>query len=106
MVATPRQTYARPFIWLAPILHASFTMNKATTYLCLACVSVLVGDMVHADDSAPPPTQSTQTTLPRVVVTGRHQAEEGYRVDAVDSLGPLGATKILDTPLYHRHSAA
>jgi iron complex outermembrane receptor protein len=75
-----------------------FSMNKAASYLYLALVSVLLGDTANADDSAPAPAQSGETTLPRVLVTGRHPAEEGYRVDAVDSLGPLGATKILDTP--------
>jgi iron complex outermembrane receptor protein len=59
---------------------------------------VFVGEIANADDSAPAPAQSAQTTLPRVVVTGRHVAEDGYRVEAVDSLGPLGTTKILDTP--------
>jgi iron complex outermembrane receptor protein len=73
-------------------------MYKATSYFYLALVSVLAGEMAHADDSAPAPAQSAQTTLPRILVTGKHAAEEGYRVDAVDSLGPLGATKILDAP--------
>jgi iron complex outermembrane recepter protein len=73
-----------------------FSMNKATKYFFLSLVSILAGQMAHADDAAP--SQSAQTTLPRVVVTGRHVAEDSYRVEAVDSVGPLGATKILDTP--------
>src|SRR5882724_9030413 len=73
-------------------------MYKATSYFYLALVSMFVGEIANADDAAPAPAQSTQTTLPRVVVTGRHVAEDGYRVDAVDSLGPLGTAKILDTP--------
>src|SRR5882762_8242801 len=73
-------------------------MYKATSYLYLALVSMFIGEIAKADDAAPTPAQSTQTTLPRVVVTGRHVAEDGYRVDAVDSLGPLGATQILDVP--------
>ena len=73
-------------------------MYKATSYFYLALVSMFVGEIANADDAAPTPAQSTQTTLPRVVVTGRHVAEDGYRVDAVDSLGPLGTAKILDTP--------
>jgi iron complex outermembrane recepter protein len=74
-----------------------FSMNKTTMYLYLALVSVFVGETVNADDSAPP-APSAQTTLPRILVTGKHEADESYRVDAVDSLGPLGSTKILDTP--------
>src|SRR5260221_9234956 len=73
-------------------------MYKATSYFYLALVSVVAGEMANADDTAPAPTQSAQTTLPRILVTGKHAAEEAYRVDAVDSLGPLGATKILDAP--------
>src|SRR5260221_5866431 len=73
-------------------------MYKATSYFYLALVSVLAGEMANADDTAPAPTQSAQTTLPRILVTGKHAAEEGYRVDAVDSLGPLGYLRILDAP--------
>jgi len=32
--------------------------------------------------------------------------EDNYRVEAVDSLGPLGSTKILDAPYSIEHSAA
>src|SRR5450631_548902 len=73
-------------------------MNKTTSFFYLAVVSVLVADMANADDSPPATAPSAQATLPRVVVTGRHATEDGYRVDAVDSIGPLGTTKILDTP--------
>ncbi|MEO6185613.1 MAG: hypothetical protein ABIP38_00720, partial [Steroidobacteraceae bacterium] len=40
--------------------------------------------------------QTSQTVLPVVVVTGKFS--EHYRVDTVDSLGPLGSTPLLDTP--------
>jgi len=52
----------------------------------------------RADDPAAPPPPPQQSAVARVVVTGSRTPEENYRVDAVDSLGPLGTTKILDTP--------
>jgi iron complex outermembrane receptor protein len=74
-------------------------MKKATTsILYLALVSMLAGEMAAADDSDTAPAPSAQTTLPRILVTGKHAADDNYRVDAVDSLGPLGSTRILDTP--------
>jgi len=71
-------------------------MYQATSYFYLALVSMFVGEIANADDAAPH-RRNPPDTLPRVVVTGRHVAEDGYRVDAVDSLGPLGTAKILDT---------
>jgi len=75
-----------------------FSMNKAAIYFYLALG--LAGDMANADDSAPTPAQSGQTTLPRVLVTGKRATEDGYRVDAVDSLGPLGTTKYGFAPRF------
>ena len=46
---------------------------------------------VHAAD--PPAPES----IPRIVVTGQ-RSHENFRVDSVDSLGPLGTTPLLDTP--------
>lgn len=54
--------------------------------------------LVRADDSPEPPSQEAQSTLPRVTITGERVKEENYRVPAVDSLGPLGTTPILDQP--------
>src|SRR5689334_10337648 len=45
---------------------------------------------LQAVDAQPP------TTTPGVTVTG--QRPEDYRVQALDSLGPLGSTSLLDTP--------
>jgi iron complex outermembrane receptor protein len=77
-------------------------MNKIS-YLLLAAVSTLGAGHVHADDASTDPdqvspAQSTQTTLPRVVVTGTQLPDHDYRVDAVDSIGPLGTTSIQNTP--------
>ncbi len=46
---------------------------------------------VHAADPAP------DARIPRIVVTGQ-RSHENYRVESVDSLGPLGTTALLDTP--------
>jgi iron complex outermembrane receptor protein len=60
-----------------PWIFASFPLVLATT--------------AHADE--PPPSPTT-----RVVVTGTRESEDNYRVPAVDSIGPLGSTPLLDTP--------
>jgi iron complex outermembrane receptor protein len=73
-------------------------MNKTTAYILLALLPVLDARTASADDATPAPARSAQTTLPRVVVTGSRMPEDNYRVETVDSLGPLGTTKILDTP--------
>jgi iron complex outermembrane receptor protein len=72
-------------------------MTKTTACILLALLPVLDGRIASADDATPAPARSAQTTLPRVVVTGT-RTEDNYRVETVDSLGPLGTTKILDTP--------
>ena len=72
-------------------------MIKTTACILLALLPVLDGRIASADDATPAPARAAQTTLPRVVVTGT-RTEDNYRVETVDSLGPLGTTKILDTP--------
>jgi iron complex outermembrane receptor protein len=79
-------------------------MNKAT-YLLLAALSTAGADLARADDAATtapaetsPSQTSSQTTLPRIVVTGTQTPDNNYRVDKVDSIGPLGTTDIRNTP--------
>lgn len=72
-------------------------MTNATSHLLLVFLFAAFAEGARADES-PPSSQSAQAPLPRVVVTGTHAIEENYRVDAVDSLGPMGSTTILDTP--------
>lgn len=50
-----------------------------------------------ADDAAFADTPQTQPGLPRVTVVGNKETDD-YRVESVDSLGPLGSLKILDAP--------
>jgi iron complex outermembrane receptor protein len=74
-------------------------MNPATPHVLLAfLVTTSCPIATAADNSAPPPAQTGQSSQPRVVVTGNRTSENNYRVDAVDSLGPLGTTPILDIP--------
>jgi iron complex outermembrane receptor protein len=83
-------------------------MNKAT-YLLLATVSTVGAGLAHGDDSSTDPAQGSsptrvnqtspsQTTLPRIVVSGTQTPDDNYRVDKVDSIGPLGTTDIQNTP--------
>src|SRR5476651_1139406 len=56
-------------------------------------------DATGADTSGATSNSQTQsTTLPHVTVVANREAENNYRVESVDSLGPLGSTKLLDTP--------
>ncbi|MGH8304415.1 MAG: TonB-dependent receptor plug domain-containing protein, partial [Steroidobacteraceae bacterium] len=54
--------------------------------------------IAHAGDPAPPPEQPGQSGLSRVLITAPREQPENYRATAVDSLGPLGTTPVLDTP--------
>lgn len=71
-------------------------MNKTTSYALLTLLPVIACHSASADDAAP--AQSSQNSLPRLIVNGTRATDDNYRVEAVDSLGPLGSTKILDTP--------
>lgn len=73
-------------------------MNKAT-YLLLAAIAVFTtgAGTAYADDSSAQ-TSPAQTTLPRIVVTGTSAPDNNYRVNTVDSVGPLGKTDIQNTP--------
>ncbi|HEX4151741.1 MAG TPA: TonB-dependent siderophore receptor [Steroidobacteraceae bacterium] len=72
-------------------------MNKAT-YLLLAGISAVGTGFACADEGSPPQSSASQTTLPRITVIGTQVAENNYRVDKLDSIGPLGTTSIQDTP--------
>jgi iron complex outermembrane receptor protein len=49
-------------------------------------------------DNASPPSQSDQAGQAPVIVTGSRPPEDNYRVEAVDSIGPLGTAPIVNTP--------
>jgi len=75
-------------------------MNKVTCLLLGISASAAGAGLACADDSSPPVAQpsSAQTTLPRIVVTGTAAPENDYRIDRLDSIGPLGTTDIQNTP--------
>jgi len=74
----------------------------------LALFVVRFAGAADAEDSGaqPRPTPSPspqqpspqQPALPRVTVVGTQTLENNYRTESVDSLGPLGSTRILDAP--------
>jgi iron complex outermembrane receptor protein len=65
----------------------------------VAVAGCALSPATRADDAAPPSdTPQDQSALKRVVVTGERIPEQSYRAPSVDSLGPLGATPVLDTP--------
>jgi iron complex outermembrane receptor protein len=60
-------------------------------------IPVAVVQIAHADDAAPNP-EAQPAALPHVTVVGNKEAEDNYRVESVDSIGPLGSMKLLDAP--------
>jgi iron complex outermembrane recepter protein len=65
--------------------------NRAIYCLPVALLPLVLAATARADD--PPPGSPAGT----VVITGTHE-DNNYRVPAVDSIGPLGTTPLLDTP--------
>src|SRR4029077_11170348 len=76
-------------------VHEKKMPNPANRLLILASLPLVLATIAHADETAPPPAPSPTA---RVVVTGTRQSEDHYRIPAVDSVGPLGTTPLLDTP--------
>ncbi len=67
----------------------------------LPCVlfSVAFAAAAHAEDADTTTQPSTaQPALPQFTVVGNKATEDNYRVESVDSLGPLGSMKLIDTP--------
>src|SRR6201996_7303665 len=72
-------------------------MQPVRRLILLSLVPWTLPVVAAADDAPQAAAPPTQTGLPRVVVNGT-QEKEDYRVDQVESIGPLGTTPILDTP--------
>ncbi|HEX3397282.1 MAG TPA: TonB-dependent siderophore receptor [Steroidobacteraceae bacterium] len=62
-----------------------------------ACAQLAGAEDTIAADAAADAPQTQATALPHVTVVGTKEAEN-YRVESVDSLGPLGSLKILVAP--------
>jgi iron complex outermembrane receptor protein len=97
----PRVLVFRAFKGRATLLH----MNKTTYLLLTMTVCTAAAGSAYADDPSPQAAQtsatqasSAQTTLPRIVVTGTTTPDNNYRVDTLDSIGPLGTTDIRNAP--------
>jgi len=74
-------------------------MNPANYPVLLALLPLaLETAAAYADEAQQPVAQPPQSPIARVVVTGNREGEDHYRVPAVDSIGPLGTTPVLDTP--------
>jgi iron complex outermembrane receptor protein len=72
-------------------------MSRSIRSVLFAVLSPLsLAPIAHADDAAP--VTEAQPALSHVTVTGNKEAEDNYRVESVDSLGPLGSMKLLDAP--------
>jgi iron complex outermembrane receptor protein len=60
-------------------------------------IPVALAQIADADD-ATPVSEAQPAALPRVTVVGNKESDDSYRVESVDSLGPLGSLKLLDAP--------
>ena len=69
-------------------------MNKANYPALFALLSAPVCSLAMAEEPLPP---TPLSATPRVIVSGTRETTD-YRVPAVDSIGPLGSTAVLDTP--------
>jgi iron complex outermembrane receptor protein len=65
--------------------------------ILFAVLPIAFAPASHAEGAAPGASEA-QPGLPRVTVLGNRESEDNYRVESVDSLGPLGSTRMLDTP--------
>jgi len=69
--------------------------NRIRCTWTIALLPVALASAAYADQPAQPAAQSPTS---RVTITGTRENESDYRVPAVDSIGPLGSTPLLDTP--------
>ena len=95
LVAKSRASFRRSFGRLRPLAADDEPMKNAYPLLLLTLSPLTLQPIARAEDAAP--AAPAQSGLPRVVITGSRQ-EDNYRVEGVDSIGPLGTTPILDIP--------
>jgi iron complex outermembrane recepter protein len=82
-----------------PSIHCNETLVSRSIHPALFAVLIPVAmvQIAHADDAAPNP-EAQPAALPHVTVVGNKETEDNYRVESVDSIGPLGSLKLLDAP--------
>jgi iron complex outermembrane receptor protein len=72
-------------------------MTQSIRFAILFALTPFAFAQAASAEEAVADTAQTQPGLPRVTVLGNKDNED-YRVESVDSLGPLGSLKILDAP--------
>ncbi|HEX3993438.1 MAG TPA: TonB-dependent receptor plug domain-containing protein, partial [Acetobacteraceae bacterium] len=72
-------------------------MCKANYPVLIVLLPLALESVAFADE-VPQATATSQSPTERVVISGTRQSEQNYRVPAVDSIGPLGSTPVLDIP--------
>ena len=72
--------------------------NRVNYPVLLALLPLALETVARADEAQQPVVQPPQSPIARIVVTGNREGEDQYRVPALDSIGPLGTTPVLDTP--------
>jgi iron complex outermembrane recepter protein len=70
-------------------------MIRATYYSLAICLAASLGAFVHADETTSP-ARASQALQGLTVIGDR--IENNYRVETVDSIGPLGSIPLLDIP--------
>ncbi|HXC58967.1 MAG TPA: TonB-dependent receptor [Steroidobacteraceae bacterium] len=71
-------------------------MNRLRPLAATSFFALTLPAIVSAADAPRPRAESSTTST--VLITGKRVASENYRVDSLDSLGPLGTTSLMDTP--------
>jgi iron complex outermembrane receptor protein len=73
-------------------------MSRSIHSMLAVLIPVAWVQIAHSDDAAPVSDAQPAAALPRVTVVGNKETEDNYRVESVDSIGPLGSLKLLDAP--------
>src|SRR5579862_4741135 len=92
--AVPRASFPRARGPEGPASAETTMTNRAVPAPLLALLPLLFTAPGVADEPQP----GSASPLPHVTVTGTRENEDNYRLPAVDSIGPMGSTPILDTP--------
>jgi iron complex outermembrane recepter protein len=73
-------------------------MSRSIRPALFAVLFSVAGAQIADADDAAPVSEAQPSSLPRVTVVGNKESDDSYRVESVDSLGPLGSLKLLDAP--------
>src|SRR6202041_2112943 len=76
-------------------LHETLMSRSIRPALFAVLIPVALAQIAKADDAA---LVSEAQPAAHVTVVGNKESEDKYRVESVDSLGPLGSLKLLDAP--------